>query len=319
MNNFFYMPLLWMIFFFLVLMIFTIDYYIYKKIKIKKSFLKHIFIHDFYWFFLSLLFFIIFWLIVFRNEGIEIANLKITLFSTGYLLEILLSIDNLCAWFFIFQYFKIPIHFQKKVLSYGIWSAVILRSIIIFFGKVFFYKWHWLLLLFGFLFLFTSLKFILFSKKNDSSKKSIRMSWIFNVFRVSKDVNSEKFFTIINNKFFITPLFLSLITIELSDIMFSVDSIPAIFSITDDFFIVFSSNIFSILGLRSMYFLIANIIEKNTIIEYGLSVILMFIGLKMIFENFFVIPASIIFLIISAIITITFIFNKILHYKNFKP
>ncbi|QIQ41769.1 MAG: TerC/Alx family metal homeostasis membrane protein [Buchnera aphidicola (Microlophium carnosum)] len=311
------MPLLWSIFFFLVLVIFIIENYIYKKKEIKKQCLKNFCIHDFYWFFLSLLFFLIFWYVVFKNEGSDIANTKITLFSTGYLLEILLSIDNVFVWFLIFQSFKIPISFQKKVLSYGIWGAVVFRSIMIFYGKIFFSKWHWLLCLFGFFFLLTSLKFIFFSNKTNLNKKNIKISWIYNICRVSKDINSEKFFMIINNKFFITPLFVSLITIELSDIAFSVDSIPAIFSITNDFFIVFSSNIFSILGLRSMYFFVSIIIEKNSIIKYGLSVVLIFIGLKMIFEHFFVIPAFITFFIILIIIIITFIINSVLNYKKY--
>lgn len=316
MNNFFYMPLLWSIFFFVVLMIFIIDHYIYKKRRIKEGFLKCFFVYDFYWIFLSLLFFLTFWYVVLQNEGIGIANLKITLFFSGYLLEILLSIDNVCIWFLVFRSFKIPICFQKKVLSYGIWSAVILRSIMIFIGKAFFSKWHWLLCVFGFIFLLTSLKCIFFSKKTNSDKKSIIISWISNNFRVSKDVNSEKFFTIINDKFFLTPLCLSLITIELSDIIFAVDSIPAIFSITDDFFIILSSNIFSVLGLRSMYFFVSMIIEKNTIIEYGLSVILMFIGLKMMLENFFFIPISITFLMILIIVVVIFIINRIVNVKK---
>ncbi|CAL4326230.1 TerC/Alx family metal homeostasis membrane protein [Buchnera aphidicola] len=313
-------PLLWSIFFFLIVIIFAIDNYIYKDNKIQEKSLKHSFFCYSYWFFLSLFFILFFWFVTYKNESSTVANKNVILFFTGYLLEVLLSIDNVFVWFLVFKSLKIPIIFQKKVLLYGIWSAVILRFVIIFYGQILFSKYHWILYFFAMFFLATSLKIIFFNSKNnsqnDSQEKNIGMFWISNFFRVSQDVHDKKFFFVLNKKLFITPLLLSLIIIELSDIIFSIDSIPAIFSITDNFFIIVTSNIFAVLGLRSMYFFISTIVEKYPEIEYGLSGVLIFIALKILLEKFVVISTMITLLIILIIIMLTLIINKFLKFKK---
>ncbi|WP_261979699.1 TerC/Alx family metal homeostasis membrane protein [Buchnera aphidicola] len=310
------MKLLWSIFFFLIVIIFIIDHYIYKKNKIQEKFLKKSFFYCFYWFFLSLFFVIIFWFITYKNQGPAIANENIIIFFTGYLLEILLSIDNVFVWFLIFKSLKIPKIFQRKVLLYGIWSAVILRASIIFYGQILFSKYHWILYFFGVFFLLTSLKMIFFNTKNSTKEKNIRMFWISNVFRVSHCIDNKKFFFISDKKLFITPLLLSLIMIELSDIIFSIDSIPAVFFITDNFFIILTSNIFAVLGLRSIYFLISVIIEKYPEIEYGLSGVLIFIAFKILLEKFFVISTFLTLLIILIILIIPCMIKRILYFRR---
>lgn len=310
--------LLWSIFFFFILIIFIIDHYIYNHKKIERKNLKHSYFYYFHWFFLSLFFSVIFWFLTYQNKGSTIANENIALFFTGYLLEILLSIDNVFGWFLIFKSLKIPKIFQRKILLYGVWGALILRSILIFYGEILFSKYNWFLYLFGIFFVFASAKVIFFKNEDSSKEKKNRMFFFYKIFRVSKEINSKKFFFIIKkNKLFITPLFLSLIVIELSDIVFAIDSIPAIFSITNNFFIILTSNIFSVLGLRSMYFFISIIIDKNPEIEYGLSFVLMFIGFKILFSKFFVISTFITLLTISIILIITFLINRILYFKKY--
>lgn len=287
---------------------------IFKNIKKIRFFFKNYF---FYYLLVFFCFIFMFWLVLYTDKGIKIANEKIISFLTSYLVEILLSIDNVLAWFFIFKTLKIPLMYQKKVLLYGLFGALILRVICVFFGSFLFSKWNWILYLFGVFFVLTSFKFIFFSnKESDSKEKSIKKTWIYKTFRVTENINSESFFLKIQKKIFITPLFISLILIELSDIIFSIDSIPAIFSITSDLFIILSSNFFAVLGLRSMYLFTANFIKNFPIITYSLSFILMFIGLKILFEKFFFISTFLTLITIILIFIFTFLINIIFNFKK---
>ncbi|WP_367682126.1 TerC family protein [Buchnera aphidicola] len=248
----------------------------------------------------------------------QIANENIICFLTSYLLEILLSIDNVFAWFLIFKFFKIPLIYQKKVLLYGLWGALIFRSIFSFFGFFLFIKWSWILYFFGIFFIYTSVK-IIFCRHEELNNKedNIKFLWIYKFFRVTRNIDNEKFFVKIEKKLFVTPLFISLILIEFSDIIFSVDSIPAIFSITHNFFIIFFANFFAAICLRSMYLFTSNLIKNFPLIQYALPTILVFLGFKILIEKFFSIS---IFLTLSVIITIliaAFLLNIIFNYKNF--
>jgi len=240
------------------------------------------------------------------------------LFLTSYLLEIILSVDNIFVWFLIFKSLNIPIIYQKKVLLYGSLGAFLLRFIFSFFGFFLFSRWHWILYFFGGLFVFISFKtFFLRSKKqNENEKINVIFYYFYKIFRISENVYCEKFFLKINNKIFFTPLFLSLVLIEFSDIIFSADSIPAIFTITNNLFIILTSNIFAVLGLRSMYLFIVPIIKKFPIFEYALSFILMFIGCKILFEKFIIISTFLTFSIILIILIIAFTINMIFYKKE---
>ncbi|WP_343154399.1 TerC family protein [Buchnera aphidicola] len=263
----------------------------------------------FIYFFVFLLFISIFWCILYKISGIHIANKNVICFLTSYLLEIILSVDNIFVWFLIFKSLEIPNVYQKKVLFYGLIGALILRFLLSFFGYFVFLKWHWILYFFGVLFIFISLKIFFCSSNPKNEEKNIGLSWIYKTFRITNNSSCKNFFLKINNKIFCTPLFISLVLIELSDLIFSADSIPAVFSITHDLFIILSSNIFSVLGLRSMYFFISPIINKFPMIEYALSIILMFIGFKILFEKFIIISNFFTFSIILIILVATFIIN----------
>lgn len=305
--------LLWSIFFFFCLIVFLLENFIHKIRQDHSIFFKII---SFSWCFLSLFFIVIFWFFIYINQGLESANSNIILFFTGYLLEISLSIDNVFLWYLIFQNFNIPYIYQKRVLLYGLWGAIILRCFMIFSGKYLFYHWSFLLYLFGIFFLLSGFKIIFFQNKKEIKKEKIKNFWIFSMFRVMKDINSDKFFYILHNKLFVTPLFLSLITIELSDVMFSLDSIPAIFSITDNFFIIFTSNILSVLGLRSIYLSLFNVFQKCSTIKYALAIIFIFIGLKILLEKIFFISSLISFLFIFTVFMTTYIIHVFISMKK---
>lgn len=211
------------------------------------------------------------------------------LYITGYLIELSLSVDNLFVIAMIFASFKIPVKHQHKALFWGILGAIIFRGIAIGVGVVLIRKLDWMTYVFGAFLMFTALK--MFFQKNDDEEEKAEDSKIFKflkkIFKFSEDLDGDKFWTIQNGIRLATPLFAALIIIEVSDLLFALDSIPAILGVTQDPFIVFSSNIFAILGLRSMYFFLANMLEKFEYLEYSVFIILMFVGIKLMLVHHF--------------------------------
>jgi tellurite resistance protein TerC len=228
-------------------------------------------------------------------------------FITGYLIELSLSVDNIFVIAIIFASFKIPQKYQHRVLFWGILGAIIFRGLMISFGVILINKFSWTTYVFGVFLLFTALK-MLFSKEEEDfdPKHSFVYKTIGKLIPITHESHKEHFFIKINNKNFATPLFVALIVIEVMDVLFAVDSVPAILAITSDPFLVFSSNIFAILGLRSMYFFLANMLEKFSYLEYSLIAILSFVGLKMLLHDYIEIPewASLGFIAISLLVGI---------------
>ena len=208
-------------------------------------------------------------------------------FITGYLIELSLSVDNIFVIAIIFAAFRIPQKYQHRVLFWGILGAIFFRGLMISFGVILINKFSWTTYLFGAFLLFTALK-MLFSKEEEDfdPKHSFVYKTIGKLIPITHESHKEHFFVKINNKNFATPLFVALIVIEVMDVLFAVDSVPAILAITSDPFLVFSSNIFAILGLRSMYFFLANMLEKFSYLEYSLIAILSFVGLKMLLHDY---------------------------------
>lgn len=223
-------------------------------------------------------------------------------FLGGYIIELSLSVDNLFLFLMIFTSFNIPISYQKRVLSYGIIGAIILRLLFIFLGVVIINKFHWILYIFGFFLFFSGLK-ILF---NNDEKVDFSKSGILNLMKyiipVTKELQEEKFFLKKDGILYATPLLLILVLVESSDIIFALDSIPAIFSITTNPYIVYSSNIFAILGLRSLYFLLAKLNSMFSYIKYGVAFILMFTGIKLFIAFYAINISTIISLLVITII-----------------
>lgn len=261
------------------------------------------------WVTLSLLFNAAFWWYLVQTQGRAVAVPQALAFLTGYLIEKALAVDNVFVWLMLFSYFAVPPALQRRVLVYGVLGAIVLRTIMIFAGSWLISQFDWLLYVFGAFLLFTGVKMAL-AKEDDSGigdKPLVR--WIRSHLRMTDKIESERFFTRKNGVLFATPLLLVLILVELSDVIFAVDSIPAIFAVTTDPFIVLTSNLFAILGLRAMYFLLAGVAERFSMLKYGLSVILVFIGVKMLIVDFYHIPVAISLGVVGGILTVTLLIN----------
>ena len=234
-------------------------------------------------------------------------------FITGYLIELSLSIDNIFVIAIIFASFKIPQKYQHRVLFWGILGAIIFRGLMIAFGVALINKFSWTTYLFGAFLLFTALK-MLFTKEDDAfePKDSFIYKTLGKIIPITSEHDKEKFFIATKKGKSATPLFVALIVIEVMDVLFAVDSVPAILAITSDPFLVFSSNIFAILGLRSMYFFLSNMLEKFSYLEYSLIAILSFVGIKMLVHKYIEIPewASLGFIALSLLIGILISLNK---------
>ena len=236
------------------------------------------------WITLSLLFAAGIWMF----EG---SSLALT-YLTGYVIELSLSVDNLFVMVVIFTYFRVPPQSLHRVLFYGILGALVMRGIFIGLGAFLLAQFHWILYVFGAMLVFTGVRMMFkqdeeFDGENNRIVKIVRRR-----VPMTMQYHDSKFFVTENGLRLATPLFLVLVLIEFTDLIFAVDSIPAIFGITRDPFIVFTSNIFAILGLRSMFFLLAAVVEKVHLLKYGLAIILSFIGVKMLIEGFYHIPIS---------------------------
>ncbi len=218
----------------------------------------------------------------------EVASIK---FITGYLIELSLSIDNIFVIALIFAAFKIPQKYQHRVLFWGIIGAIMFRGLMIFFGVLLINKFTWTTYIFGAFLLFTAIKMLFSGEESEfEPKKSFVYKTLGKIIPITSTTDKEHFFIKIENKTFATPLFVALVVIEVMDVIFAVDSVPAILAITSDPFLVFSSNIFAVLGLRSMYFFLANMLEKFSHLEYSLIAILSFVGLKMLLHDYIEIP-----------------------------
>jgi tellurite resistance protein TerC len=229
-----------------------------------------------------------------------------THFFTAYLLEKSLSIDNLFVFLMIFSYFKVKVSYQHKVLFWGILGAVIFRGIFIMAGIVLIQKFHWIIYVFGAFLVFTGAK-MAFSKEDEDihPEKNPLIKLARKVFPTLKRYVDDKFFIKRKGLLIATPLFIVLLVIESMDIVFAVDSIPAVFGVTLDPFIVYSSNIFAILGLRALYFLMAGIIRLFEDLHYGISLILVFIGVKMLIADYYKIPSALVLIILATILAVS--------------
>ena len=227
------------------------------------------------------------------NAGRELANQKAMEFFTGYLIEKALAVDNVFVWLMLFGYFAIPIELQRRVLLYGVLGAIVMRTGMIFGGSWLISQFHWILYLFGAFLLFTGAKMLWMADKEPDMANNPLLRWLRGHMKISDELHEERFFVVKQGVRYATPLLLVLILVEISDLIFAVDSIPAIFAITTDPFIVLTSNIFAIMGLRAMYFLLADFADRFVLLKYGLALILLFIGAKMMLIDLFHIPIAI--------------------------
>ena len=225
-------------------------------------------------------------------------------FLTGYIIEKSLSVDNIFVFIMVFTYFHVPALHQHKILFWGIIGALIMRAIFIFAGVALITKFHWMIYVFGLFLIVTGIKMAFQKDKKIEPEKNPVIRLFRKVFPVADSYDGSRFFTRVNGKRLATPMMIVLVVIETTDLIFAVDSIPAILAVTDDPFIVYTSNVFAILGLRALYFALAGIMQLFHYLAYGLSAVLVFVGAKMMLVDVYKIPIQFSLLVIVLILTI---------------
>lgn len=264
------------------------------------------------WVALSLVFAAIVWNWQGQQKGLE--------FLTGYVIEKSLSIDNIFVFVLIFSFFKVPAQYQHRVLFWGVLGAIVLRGIFIALGATLVKEFAWILYIFGAFLVFTGIK-LLFNKESedegDLSNNGV-LKFLRSRMKITDAYDGQKFFTIQNGVRYATPLFLVLVLVEITDVIFAVDSIPAIFAVTQDPFIVFTSNILAILGLRSMYFLLADIVPRFIYLKLGLAIVLTFIGVKLLLLEVVKIPTALSLGVVIGVLTVAVI-ASLIKTKGQKP
>jgi TerC family integral membrane protein len=309
-------PLLWGGFAVIVVIMLAIDLLLQGRRGAHTMTMKQAATWSLVWVTLSLLFNAAFWWYLAQTQGRAVADPQALAFLTGYLIEKSLAVDNVFVWLMLFSYFSIPPALQRRVLVYGVLGAIVLRTIMIFAGSWLISQFEWLLYIFGAFLLFTGIKMALAKEDEGGIGDKPLVRWLRSHLRMTDKIENEHFFTRQNSVLFATPLLLVLILVELSDVIFAVDSIPAIFAVTTDPFIVLTSNLFAILGLRAMYFLLAGVAERFSMLKYGLSVILVFIGIKMLIVEFYHIPISVSLGVVGGILAFTLILNAWVNHRN---
>ena len=237
-------------------------------------------------------------------------------FTTGYVIEKALSVDNIFVFVVIFSYFAVPNALQHRVLFWGILGALVMRAIFILVGGAFLAKFHWAIYVFGAILVVTGIKLLVQRNQHydPASNPVVRLFTRF--FPVSDRYDGERFFTRHGGKLAATPLFLALLVVEATDVVFAVDSIPAIFAITKDPFIVFTSNIFAILGLRSLYFLLAGVIDRFRYLKPGLAFVLVFVGTKMLGADLYKVPVGVSLGVIGGILGLSVIASLVVNRRH---
>ena len=301
----------WLGFILLVLVLLAMDLGIFHR-KIHRISTREAILWTFFWISLAMLFnvFIYFaytyhWfgigLSYYYEQSGKDAAIK---FFTGYVIEESLSLDNIFVMALIFNYFKVPDKYQHRVLFWGILGAQIMRGVMIISGIALINKFSWMIYLLGILLIFTAIRMLVAKKESFEPDKNILIRVARKIYPVTNDYDGPKFFSKVGDKKAITPLFLVLLIIESTDVLFAIDSIPAIFAITTDPYIVFTSNIFAILVLRSLYFALASMMDKFRYLKVSLAFILMYVGIKMLLSHSYKIPIFISLGIIAGMLSI---------------
>ena len=299
-------PWLYLAFFAIVAVMLLIDFMGFKQKEGQEVKLKTAAYWSIAWVTVASLFGGGLWLYLQQTAGVTIANAKTMEYFAGYLLEKSLAIDNVFVWLMIFAAFAIPQGLQRKILLYGVIGAIVLRTIFIFIGAWFVQEFSWILYIFGAFLFYMGFKLLKGQDEEDSNIEDMKiLKWLRKHMRITPTMQGEKFFVRQNGVLWATPLFLVLVLVEASDVIFAVDSIPAIFAVTSDPFIVLTANLMAILGLRAMFFLLSGAATKMHYLPYGLGIILMFIGTKMLLLDVFHMPIwiSLGFIIITLAIT----------------
>lgn len=301
---------LWLTFVSIVVLSLIVDFAVLKKQGAHRIGIKEALNWSLVWVALSFLFNGLFWWAVKDSTGsTALANEKSIEFLTGYLIEKSLAVDNIFVFLLIFSYFSVPEQFQKRVLMIGIIGAIVLRSGMILLGSWLLAEFHWILYVFGAFLILTGVKMWWAAGQQPTLDDNPALKLLRRVLPVSKHHDGEKFWTYENGRKIATPLLMVICLVALTDVIFAVDSIPAIFAVTRDPFIVLTSNVFAILGLRAMYFLLAAVANKFHLLNYGLAVILVFIGSKMCLIDVLHIPVTVSLGVVVGILLVTMLLS----------
>ena len=289
-------PLMWMLFAVFVLVALLVDFFVMSRQGAHKVSMKEAAVWSLVWVAVSFVFVALLWWYLggmhsdVTTQGA--ADVRAIEFITGYLVEKALAVDNIFVFLMVFTYFAVPGEYQKRVLMFGILGALVLRALMILIGSWLISHFHWVLYLFGAFLVFTGIKMWWAAGQEPDLESSPILKWVRGRMRMAPHFDGEKFFTSMNGVKMATPLFVVIILVGIVDVVFAVDSIPAIFAITTDPFIVLTSNVFAILGLRAMYFLLAGMHERFHLLSYGLAIVLLLIGGKMLLIDIYKIPVA---------------------------
>jgi len=274
-------PLLWGGFILFVLLMLALDLGVFNR-KPHVISVKEAVVWSSVWIALALLFNLGVYLMFGADRALE--------FTAGYLIEKALAVDNIFVFMVIFRAFAVPANEQHRVLYWGVLGALVMRAIFIFAGGAFLQRFHWAMYVFGGLLVVTGVR-LLFGKHEPEHPENNRMlRWVTHVMPATREYHGDRFTVVKEGKRYATPLLVALIAVEVSDLIFAVDSIPAIFAVTTDPFLVFTSNIFAIMGLRSLYFLLAGVVDKFVYLKPALAIVLLFVGIKMLIVDLYKLP-----------------------------
>ncbi|HEY0061088.1 MAG TPA: TerC family protein [Telluria sp.] len=286
---------------FVVLML-ALDLFVFGGNKAHKVSVKEAGLWSLTWVGLALLFNFGLWWHLSGTVGADIAEQKALEFFSGYLIEKTLSVDNVFVFLLIFGAFQVPQQYQRRVLIYGVLGAIVMRAIMILAGSWVVSEFSWVLYIFGAFLLFTGIRMLVAADEEPDVANNAVLRFARRHLRVAEGDHGERFFVRKDGLRYVTPLFLVLILIEVTDLIFAVDSIPAIFAITTDPFIVFTSNLFAILGLRALYFLLVDVADRFHLLKYGLAMVLTFIGVKMLIMPWYHMPVHVSLTVVAVLI-----------------
>ncbi len=302
-------PLLWSAFAALVVVALLVDLVLMRHGGAHKVTFKEAMLWSIGWVGLALAFNAGLWWYITQQAGEVVGNRVALEFLTGYLVEKSLAVDNIFVFLMLFSYFAVPEVERQKVLIIGVLGAIVLRAIMIFAGAFLLTKFHWLLYVFGLFLLLTGIKMLLTAGKAPDLEKNPVLKWMRSHLPLTADYHGNALSVLRDGKRWYTPLFVVIVLIGITDLIFAVDSIPAIFAITSDPFIVLTSNVFAVLGLRAMFFLLAGMADRFHLLPYGLAAVLMFIGAKMLLIDIYKIPILVALGVVAATIAVTVILS----------
>jgi tellurite resistance protein TerC len=298
---------MWTGFVIFIIVMLVLDLVVFNK-KVHEVKMKEALLTSLFWILLAIAFNLGVWKYLGQQKAME--------FLAAYLIEESLSIDNLFVFIMIFAYFQVEPKYQHRILFWGIVGAMLLRAVFIITGVALINKFHWVIYIFGGFLLFTGIRMALDTGAKIEPDKNPVIKLVRRIFPVTTDHHQGSFFVRIDKKLFATSLFITLVMIEFTDLVFAVDSIPAVLSISKDPFIVYTSNVFAILGLRSLYFALSSIITYFRYLKYGLSAILFFVGVKMCISGFYKMPIGISLGVLVGILTLSIILSVLIPPKQ---